>query len=276
MKITSDFHIHTRLSLCAGPNGGTYPLYMEQFRKEGLTKVGFADHFWDDKTDPVGGWKNKDREFYDPQNFEHILPLKREIEADNAKDIQVFFGAEVEYNPEAGDIALTEATAEQLEFIIVPNSHTHKIMPREFYNPYEKHGKFMVDAFVNTVRSPLKHKILAIAHPFVAVCCPYDAELAMMTITDDTYKRIFSEAAEAGIALELNTSTYEKRIVTLPEERLREHIRMFQIGLQMGCKISFGSDAHLLHEHYTYLEVCERAAELFGIKESDLVSLPNK
>lgn len=48
MKITHDFHIHTALSSCAQPSA-TLESYLAHAKRLGLKKIGFADHYWDEK-----------------------------------------------------------------------------------------------------------------------------------------------------------------------------------------------------------------------------------
>lgn len=280
MKITHDFHIHTRLSLCAGPQGGTYREYIDQFLSQGLEKVGFTDHFWDERVGHEGLYVDSKSagvpHYYKTQNFEYICQLKQEIDSVSSKGIEVFFGAEAEYDPVRRDVALSRETAEKLDFVVVPNSHTHMIMPRENYYPYEKHRDFMVQAFIDIVKSPLKDKILAVAHPFYAVCCPYDVESLMSTIDSDTYKRIFTLAAESGIAIEVNIACVQELLAKNTPDRAVEHIRMFSLARACGAKLTFGSDAHSIGGHQSYVSACEKAIELFEISESDIAALPQK
>jgi len=280
MKITHDFHIHTKLSLCAGPQGGTYKEYIGQFSKQGLKKVGFSDHFWDEKVGYEGVYVECRNagvpHYYRTQNFDHINQLRQEIDSFSANGIEVFFGAEAEYDPTRRDIALSRETAEKLDFVVVPNSHTHMIMPKEYYYPYEKHRDFMVQAFVDIVSSPMRDKILSVAHPFYAVCCPYDVESLMSTIDDDTYKRIFSLAAESGVAIEINTGCVEELLAKNTPDCAAEHIRMFALAKACGAKFTFGSDAHSIKGHESYTKICERSVELFEIAESDIARLPTK
>ena len=50
MKVTHDFHIHTNLSLCAEQDT-TVEYYVRRAEEIGLTKIGFANHFWDEKVE---------------------------------------------------------------------------------------------------------------------------------------------------------------------------------------------------------------------------------
>lgn len=261
MKVTSDFHIHTHRSVCAPKNGkngaGDYVRYAKEI---GLRKIGFADHFWD-------GCFPGANDFYKPQNFEHVATVREELTALRGEGVSLFFGVEAEYDPYRHGVALSEETAEQFDFVIVPNSHTHMMMPKELYTPYEKHAEFMVNAFREIVSSPVARYITAIAHPFEAVGCPYDRSLLFDFISDDTFLHLFDLAAEAGIALELNTSCLCDRF----DER---RIRMFSLAKTCGCKFTFGSDDHSPNEHGTdYCGAAEYFAEQIGLTESDLAKI---
>ena len=202
MKIEHDFHIHTDLSICANETA-TLDNYIEIAKKLGLKKLGIANHFWDSKID--GAF-----DFYKIQDFSHISKLKPEIEKANTAGLKIYFGAEAEYDPNHHDVSVTEEVAEQLDFLIVPNSHTHITMPRDFYESYDKHIDFMIKAYKDIINSKVSKYITAVAHPFCAVCCPYDREILLNMISDDTFKRLFDETANKGIAFELNVDYMEK------------------------------------------------------------------
>jgi histidinol phosphatase-like PHP family hydrolase len=271
MKIKHDFHIHTRLSICAGPDGGTYDAYMEQFKKEGLTKVGFTDHYWDENLPTV------DEPFYAYQNTPHVLGLKREIESKPCiEGIDVFFGAEVEYDPLRHDIALTEKNAEVFDFIVVPNSHTQMTMPHKLYFPYEKHRDFMIEAYEDILNSPLNKKILSMAHPFAAVECPYDRIELLSIISDGVYKNLFEKTAKKDIAVEINASC-ARSLLEEPESKIAaEYVRMFTCAKEAGAKFTFGSDAHRLSAHDNYVSFCQAAVKLIGLTDGDIAKLPQK
>lgn len=267
MKITHDFHIHTNLSVCA-VESATVANYVERSRAWGLTKVGFADHFWDEK---VGYCPN---DFYKPQNWEHVRTLKEELAALKPDDLQFYFGCEAEYDPVNHGVGITEETAEKLDFLIVPNSHTHMMMPRELYQPYEKHVDFMVQAHKDIIESPVSKYITAMAHPFSAVCCPYDNGVLIDMISDDCFKRLFDRTAEKGIAVEINTDIIQHRLQHKPSEALEDfpHMRMFRLAKECGCKFIFGSDDHSAKKTDLY-DNADRVATLLGLKEEDLAEI---
>jgi histidinol phosphatase-like PHP family hydrolase len=96
----------------------------------------------------------------------------------------------------------------------------------------------------------------------------------MGTIGDDTYKRIFTLAAESSVAIEINTSCIEELLAKNTPDFAKEHIRMIAIAKACGAKFTFGSDAHSVRGHENYTVLCERSVEMFGIEESDLAKLP--
>ena len=249
MVIDHDFHLHTNLSLCAHKDA-TFDFFLKKAEAEGLKKIAITDHLWDSAID---GLEGKRKEFYEPQDFEHIKKLKSEIDAHNAKGVgpRVFFGAEAEYSYENRCPAITPAVAEQLDVLLVPNSHTHLTMPSSFYEPHEKHIEYMTDAFMDIVNSDVAKYVTAIPHPFMAVCCPYDQKILLEKISEDTFKRCFSAAAEKGIALELNPNYFKKKVLadytrndTLAAIYRDPSIRMLRIGKECGCKFTVGTDCH--------------------------------
>lgn len=257
MKIRHDFHIHTELSLCADESA-TVENYLEIAESIGLTHLGFSNHFWDERIPGA-------TPFYVPQNLSHLLRLKQELINHADSHIKLYFGCETEYDPVRRDVTITEETAQQFDFILVPNSHTHLIMPRNCYQPYQKHVDFMVQAYEDILNSSVYRYITAIAHPFEAVCCPYDYTILIDMISDDCFKRLFSQTAERGIAIEINVDSMH----TKTEEEIAScsQMRMFQIAKECGCKFLFGSDAHNSKAHDSYAHA-DLVAGLLELDES--------
>lgn len=264
MKITHDFHIHTGLSTCArDKENATLEKYLENAKTYGFTQMGFADHFWDDAIPGAIPW-------YQPQNLAHVLQLKEQLRQVKDCPAKLYFGCEVEYDPYRRDVAVTEEHAELFDFIIVPNSHTHKTMPKDLYEPYERHAEFMLQAYEDILDSQVSRYITAIAHPFQAVCCPYDYPVLMNMIRDDQYKRLFDKTAEKGIAFEINMHVFsqltDEQICAMPQ------IRLFRLAKEAGCKFIFGSDAHTYKPHERYFRT-EFLCDLLELKESDLAPI---
>ncbi len=237
MRIDHDLHVHTFLSYCSRDDSANVAQYVENAKKNGIRRIGFADHMWDDALpSPIP-------EFYVGQNFDHLARTHGEIAAFAGEtDVEMLFGCETDYDYARRDIALTEETAQKFDFILVPNSHTHIVMPKEFYEPKEKHARFMFDAFMDVMNSPLAKYVSAMVHPFDAVGCPYDRRLLYPLISDAQYREAFCAAREKGIAIEVNTSCFDK--YTICEIMDHPAMEMFEIARDCGCFFTFGSDAH--------------------------------
>ena len=234
MIINHDFHIHTNLSLCAKPEA-TLDMYIQRCKELGIKKMAITNHMWDHS---VQDW----HVFYDVQTPEYIYSLKEQIKQADKSGVNILFGCESEYSFEHRRPAITPAVAEQMDVLLVPNSHTHITMPKTFYEPYRKHAEYMIDAFMDIVNSDVANYITAIPHPFMAVCCPYSNRLLLDEITDDEFKHCFSAAAEKGIALEINPNFIRKK--TLSKVYDDPIFRMYRIGKECGCKFTVGTDAH--------------------------------
>ena len=165
-------------------------------------------------------------------------------------------------------VALTEENAEKFDYIIVPNSHTHMTMDKSLYEPYQKHVDFMVEAYKKILKSPVSRYILSMAHPFDAVCCPYDIQVLYKMIPDDVFKELFDATAEKGIAVEINTSCFKG----ITKENFEQFgaMRMFRIAREMGCKFTFGSDSHSETGHDTYMQDSKTIIDCLDIKVNDL------
>lgn len=260
MKIDHDFHIHTNLSLCANEDA-TVEYYINQAEKIGLKKVGFANHFWDEKIEGANG-------FYEPQNFNHLLKIKEELKKFKNNNVKTFFGCEVEYHPELG-VALTEEIAEQFDFILVPNSHTHMTMNKNLYTPYEKHAQFMIEAYLKIINSKVSKYVTAMAHPFEAVACPYDNQILMKLITDDQYKYLFNLTAEKNIAIEVNIHAIKN--TDKNEFEKNDQLRIYKIAKSCGCKFIFGSDSHDRTTHDDYIAKTELVVSALSLDERDIL-----
>ena len=262
MIIDHDLHLHTHLSRC-GRDDAYVENYIKQAKSLGLQLLGFTDHMWDDA---FPGWPA----FYEGQTFQNAASLKEELAGIDTCGIKILHGAEVEYDRGRRDLAITPEHAGQLDFIIVPNSHTHNIMPKEYYDDKRRHIDFMVQAFMDVMDSPLAPKITAMAHPFCAVKCPYGFEGMLGMIGDTEYKKYFGAAADNGIAIEINLSKF--RDYTIEEIKQSNHTHMLRVAKACGCKFTFGSDSHTMSHQEKFYNFYVMAGVL-GLTEDDLCEL---
>lgn len=273
MKICHDIHCHTHLSVC-GQDSATIAYYVESARRNGLKKIGIADHMWDKKIpfadslrcslasgggDAVVNW-------YIAQNIEHCREILPELAAAEHEGVEFCFGGEVDYCPGIG-AAITEEEAEKLDFMIVPNSHTHHLMDKSLYEPPRKHAEWMLKATMEICTAPTAKHVTSLAHPFDAVCCPYATERIIDTIRDEEFMECFLAAKEAGIAAEINTSSYG---AVKPEKYGSFWMtRVLSIAKKAGCTFTFGSDSHASGAQDGILRG-EKIAEVLGLAEADL------
>ena len=265
LKLEHDFHVHTHLSNC-GHDSATIAHYVAKARELGIKKLGMADHMWDSAVPGMPWWYRQT----DIQNVEHVLQLKRVLEAHRGCGVDLLMGCEAEYDYPGRGVALTEAAAEQFDFIIASSSHTNNTMPKAFYDPPRRHAEFMLQAYEDMLKSNVSRYFTAMAHPFHAVLCPYGHELPIEAITDDEYKRIFDMTAERGIAVEINIKClvgyHAERTDTIAQQ---PHLRMFRIAKERGCRFTFGTDCHWLDAQRVILSA-PVVADLLGLTEDDL------
>ena len=264
MVIDHDLHIHTGLSLCADENVRVKD-YVENAKTMGIKTLGITNHMWDENIRPCPLNNNR---FYVSQTVKYNLEVKDDLEGLDLGNINILIGAEAEYHPVYG-LALTEENAEKFDYIIAPNSHTHITMEKCNYYPYQKHADYMIEAYRKILNSKVSKHILAMAHPFDAVCCPYNNQILYNLITDDCFKDLFIQTAEKGIAIEINTACFP----TLKENNIEEFaaMRMFKIAKEMGCKFTFGSDAHAKDQQYDYLRIAYAIGEYLSLKDENIV-----
>jgi len=267
MIIKHDFHIHTNLSLCANKEA-TLEMYAQKGRELGLEKMAITNHLWDHA---IPDWKNDENsEFYQVQDFDYISKEIELIENANRNGANFLFGCEAEYSFKHHRPAISPAVAEQMDVLLVPNSHTHLTMPKSYYEPHEMHIEFMKNAFMDIVNSDVAKYITAIPHPFMAVCCPYDNRMLLNEISEEDFKVCFSAAAEKGIALELNPNFIKNKPLNMVYDD--PIFRMYRIGKECGCKFTVGTDAHGTNGHDNFSLVYILCSVL-DLKDDDFHSL---
>lgn len=151
MKVNYDIYVHTYLSIC-GEDSATIANYVKSAKHLGIKLIGIADHMWDSDV-PFAESLSLSKggvgvlNWYRAQDIEHCRQIIKEINETDTEDIKFIFGGEVNYYPGTG-AAITMQNSEKLDFIVVPNSHTHHIMNRDYYKPYQKHADFMSNAIM--------------------------------------------------------------------------------------------------------------------------------
>lgn len=265
MRVVHDFHIHTNLSLCAEKDT-TVEYYVHKAEEIGLKKIGFANHLWDGNIEcAITGIGD----FYTKQNPEYVEQLREELATVKSDTVKTYFGCEVEYDLAHRGPSITEEVAERFDYILVPNSHTHMVMPKECFEPWQKHADFMVQAYEDIINSNVSRYITAMAHPFEAVNCPHYSALIDL-ISDDRFKYLFHATAKKNIAVEINIGNYHE----MADEDIVNcsQIRMFRLAKECGCKFIFGSDSHNRRRHSSYGHA-DVLADILELKENDIIDI---
>ncbi len=264
--LTHDIHTHTHLSLCCSAPG-IADTYIEDAEKRGLSVFGFSDHFWDENV-PLPG----DSEFYRVQNLEHVMQIKNEITRKSDK-VKILIGAESDFC--FGKIlGVTEKIAEQLDFLLIPHSHTHMldfVMPKEYDNDIPKHSEYLVRSFLALCEHPMKKYITAVAHPFIPVAKNNDYRVRILdAISEAQYIECFEALAASGMGFEINTAFLGK----MSEDEIRNHpyMNVLKLVKKCGCKFSLGSDAHSL-EGLEHIEKASVVMSEVDITDADFIEL---
>lgn len=272
MEILYDLHAHTHLSVC-GDDSATIENYVASAKKHGLKLIGIADHMWDKEiafTDSMrrsraSGGGDAVVNWYKAQSIEHCREVLKEIEAADTENTKFIFGGEVDYCPGVG-AAITAKHAEELDFMIVPNSHTHHIMDAACYEPYEKHADFMLKATMEICTAETAKYVTSLAHPFDAVCCPYSVDFIIDEISDAQLGEVFSAAAENGIAAEINGASF----ANIGDIKNSGLFRVLAAAKTAGCRFTFGSDSHSDGQQDA-ISLCSTVADLLGLTENDML-----
>lgn len=274
MNVKYDIHAHTHLSLC-GQDNATIANYVKQAKENGVSLIGIADHMWDKEipyhenmrhaksAGPSGG--EGVINWYKAQPIEHCRQILAELNETDNESVHFVFGGEVDYCPGLG-AAITRKNAEMLDFMIVPNSHTHHVMDKADYEPYQKHADFMLRATMEICTAETAPLVTALAHPFDAVCCPYPTDYIIDCLTDSQLIEVFSAANENNIAAEINGASFE----CIADIKNSGVFRVLAMAKKAGCLFTFGSDSHS-GTGQSVLPYCSQVAELLGLTESDIL-----
>lgn len=272
MEALYDLHAHTYLSVC-GQDNATIQNYVKSAKKNNLKFIGIADHSWDKdvpfvdsmcKSSSAGGGAAVIN-WYKCQTIEHCRKILKDIEAVDNDGVRFMFGGEVDYCPGRG-AAITEECAQTLDFMIVPNSHTHHIMDKAILGNYKEHGEFMLKAVMEICTAKTAKYVTSLAHPFDAVCCPYPVDYIIDTISDSQLNEVFSAAAENNIAAEINSASF----AATKDIRNSGLLRVLAEAKKAGCKFTFGSDSHSDGEQDN-IYLCGEVAELLGLTHKDIL-----
>lgn len=273
-RIDHDLHIHTCLSRCAQDMRQRPERILQYGLDNGLHTLCITDHFWDERVPGVRfGMEGGAFNAYATQTYDHIrlaLPLPKH------EGVRYLFGCETEM---AADftIGVSKTVADELDFIIVPTTHLHMRLlaardPED--NTEERRAELWVQRFQALLDSGLPLHKVGIPHLTTALFVPgtdwAGVERCLSMISDDDMKHLFSQAAKAGVGIELNFEP------SRCESVLDAVLRPYKIAIECGCKFYLGSDAHTVAGLERAIPEFEKMIDLLGLTEDQKYTVPEK
>lgn len=245
MKITQDIHIHTHYSLCA-KSDATPQFYIDNAATRGLNLIGFSDHMWDLGNGSALGIQ---------PNLEYILQVKNDLAKCTIPDnLRVLVGCETDILSDS-TLGISRDVAKQLDFVLVSQAHTHffQVCPPQYQKDRRACMRFCLDAFKRLMNHPDADLITAVPHPLSTHYANQnggDSDL-LEAVSDAEFKEAFLLAAEKNIGIEINAHTVKFACDStntdandLNQLKNLQLYRMFSLAKEVGCKFTFGSDAH--------------------------------
>lgn len=243
-----DFHVHTHYSVCARDKENARPLRMLQRAQSlGIQTVGFTDHFAQHPPYATPKWKDCGSEI--------INGLRQEIE-DISTPVRVLIGCEADLiDPQT--LSMDREYARGLDYVVLSASHFH--LPG-IQQPESLDVAAVARHYTDALRAALAFDFVSIiAHPFKT---PFNAlgsmDGYMAKISDETLYEIADKARRARVAMEINAH------LGRDQEYLRTIKRFIRICLEVGVRMTYGSDAHHLKDlgPYPGIEQAMKSLEL--------------
>ena len=129
MKAYFDVHTHNYLSRCCHERRATAESYVDRAAELGLSILGISNHCWDERAPfPVSSSRSA---WYYAQSLAFAMQVKTQIPEDT-HGVRVLIGVETEYCGMYDALGMTPEGARQLDYLLVPHSHTHM---RDFVMP---------------------------------------------------------------------------------------------------------------------------------------------
>jgi len=240
-----DYHVHTHYSAC-GKEDAVPVAILQRARECGLLALGFSDHF------------------HQPGDLEVVRRLERDLRAagygpqrahSSPDSLRYYLGVEAEMNS-PDDFALPRDEARELDFVMAAVNHYHL---EQVQNPKEctpqafaLHSLAMLDGAIAT------GYVDTIAHPFTPLGQgPFSHEDIFRLVPEGALLDCLDRAARAGVAMELNPSTFQAHYSMLSV--------FYRMCLDRGVRISLGSDSHSLATLGYPADRCPPAALLRGL-----------
>lgn len=253
--INHDFHIHSTVSRCCKDEKQTPERILRYAEKNNFNKICLTNHFWDEKVKSEAEWIDE----HGYRFLTSVLPLPE------ANGISFLFGAELDmdYN---GILGISEETLAKLDFVTVATTHMHLAgnSVREKIKSPEEAAAIWLEKIKNLLSMQLPFHKMGLAHMTTGhILKEKTPEVIRLLKNEDLYE-IFSDSAEKGLGIELNTKT----IFTSSEEQ-EILLRPYFIAKDCGCKFYLGSDSHKTEALEGAVDNFRRIIYLLDLKEED-------
>ncbi len=222
----------------------------------GLKLLNITDHAWDRDVpcDTPGCWPPL-------SGAMSILPLPQ------SKQCRMLFGLEADMNYH-DVIGLSKAHFEALDFIVIAPDHlnlkTFALNPEVTGNDAESHYKRYKERIHAMLAMDLPFHKTTIAHFSDGIVCDSDPIGCISRFTDAELTDIFTKIRDRGMGVELNL-----RVDHHSRRNVKEMLRPLFIARDVGCKFTFGGDAHEPEEFIGYRENAEKLVTILGLEEKD-------
>ncbi|MBQ6473113.1 MAG: PHP domain-containing protein [Victivallales bacterium] len=262
MTYTIDTHIHTHaLSDCCEDPLMTIENIARLLASRGFRAMAVTDHVWDNPAIPCN-------EFYRLHPARGVLKQCAEIHS-GKYPLKVLAGCEADMRA-PGEFGITPALKEKLDLVILSTNHFHM---REFVEQPRPAtpanlGKSMAAFFRSGVCSGLAD---ILAHPLFPIGYEELFDQTIATFSDEELVALCGEAAIRKIALEINAGVLHS--IEKHGCSQESYLRIFTLARQIGCRFTFGSDAHCLAD-FDEIQRCETFAKQAGITPSLLIDIP--
>lgn len=224
----ADYHMHTPLCKHAV---GEPEEYARRALERGIDEIGFSDHTPMPSTyDP--DWRMSLDEY--PRYLEMVRRCQKAV-----PQLSIKLGLEADYHPGTEDYVRDVIARHPLDYVI---GSVHFLGDWGFDNPEHAHRFDEQDVFA--VYGQYYELVIGLArtrmfdilgHPDVIKKFGHRPSRD----TADLERKALQAVAEAGMALDVNTSGLRR-----PAREIYPSLRMLQTAHALGIEITFGSDAH--------------------------------
>ena len=244
--IKCNFHTHT--TRCKHATG-TEREYVENAIKAGFKVLGFSDH-----SPYLFDGDHVSRIRMSMDELEGYVRTVEELKQEYQRDIQIFCGLEIEYFPKLFDRTLAEIRKYPVDYLIL-GQHCFDDEVGFEYTGRKWEEESRLATYVERVTTAIDTGyFLYVAHPDII------NYVGSAEIYEKHMRRLAKELKVHNMPIEINVNGYR-------EKKQYPNTRFLEIGVQEGCDLIVGVDAHnpgeLLDEK-TYLECIELAESLGG------------